>query len=380
VGSPIRLFILAIHLHFIISKDSKLTVVNLMKTAVQNLIFLALAISFASAEVWAAGSVTASPSQSLGFVSSSPIARPAIARKAKPTVTTAGDDLGFAGMLRVGSGPVFTPPPVSQPVVVPPPSLPMPPSRPVSYNPPPTPPPISNFAPPTRAVQLPPERPNDQLEAAFTGSGKCPYPDGRCNKGMHNAGLQAFPKNVAGLEGEGKFHSAAEACYSNQLLETARHIVRNRYGNQSASAGRCAVGVRTSIAAAGIYGGGSQGPGAINYQGGVMKAFGFENFIKEYPTPQSAPPGAVLIFAGPQSDRYLTRGYNDGTGNTLGHITIKGDSKHGDDWYYTDGRTKQPAVGWPKSTTRRRLVGVWLMQKCTSTCSKQLREKCGAFE
>jgi hypothetical protein len=182
-----------------------------------------------------------------------------------------------------------------------------------------------------------------------------------------------------GVGGNGKggtfYHSRKEACYASAILKGAKSNVAGRYGNRSASRGQCALGVRTSLNVAGAWTGGGLG-NAIDYNARErLRQIGFENFIEDYPNPEMAPPGAVLVFAGPKTQEYLKTGYIGPAGSHgtwVGHVTIKGD----DGKYYTDGRTDEPAIGWPKDKNRRKLIGVFLMQDCVS-CTRALRKKCG---
>lgn len=153
-------------------------------------------------------------------------------------------------------------------------------------------------------------------------------------------------------------------CYSNAILKAAKTEVRKRFHNRSHSGGQCAKGVRLSLGLAGVYPGGSLGPSAVYYQyHPVLKNLGFVNMIGQY-NAQNAPPGSVLVFRGPYSEKYRKTGrYGHPAGNWLGHITIKGD----DGRYYTDGRTPEPAIA------HRYLIGVWVMVKCVHCTSKMKR-------
>lgn len=154
------------------------------------------------------------------------------------------------------------------------------------------------------------------------------------------------------------------ACYANVILKAAKKEVRKRFHNRSHSGGQCAKGVRLSLGLAGVYPGGSLGPSAVYYQyHPVLKNLGFVNMIGRY-NAQNAPPGSVLVFRGPYSEKYRKTGrYGHPAGNWLGHITIKGD----DGRYYTDGRTPEPAIA------HRYLIGVWVMVKCVHCTSKMKR-------
>ncbi len=214
---------------------------------------------------------------------------------------------------------------------------------------------------------------------AETEAGTCP--DGKCSGSEHKKPVKVVAVPQPQLVNGGVFHSGLERCLSNAILAGAKYNMNHtgyHHGfdfNHWNSTGKCAMGVRSSLNAAGAFTGGGLG-NAIDFNARERLAqIGFKNFIREYPDPETAPPGAVLVFAGPNTGTYLRTGYEGVSGRKgdwLGHVTIKGD----DGLYYTDGRTEEPAIGWPGNKTRRRLVGVYLMQKCVY-CSNNLRRKCG---
>jgi hypothetical protein len=338
----------------------------------------------------------------LNFKATSPVMRPQTKRMPK-FVSDDPDDEGILATTIVNT--VILPPPVVQP----PPSVTLP--APVFHSPavttPPlvaTPPPPKIAAPPPGVAAPAPASPSTFDQPGLTSQGSNPMsnapvplpksrpaiaepdnqlhagiipgcPDGTCAKGPHRNPATPIPSKVAGLD-DGTYHSAQEKCYSQALVAAAKVNVASRYGNRPKSAGLCALGVRTSINRAGIYGG-SLG-NAVDYQArGKAAAIGFKNYISEYGNDMSRiPAGAILVFAGPQTATYLRTGYEGprgGKGTFLGHVTIKGD----DGRYYTDGRTVNPAIGWPGDKATRRLVGVYLMQQCTASCSSSLRQRCG---
>lgn len=177
--------------------------------------------------------------------------------------------------------------------------------------------------------------------------------------------------------------SEREKCYGKEILAAAKKNVRRRYGNRSYSGGQCAYGVRTSLQKAGLRVGGLGH--AIDYhkqstrRSGTLAPHGFVNEISKYKTADKAPAGAILVFSGPRSDDYLrnpgkyrrggsivNKARGTSAGSYVGHVTVKGD----DGRYYTDGRTKDPAI------SQRYLVGVYVLKNCKS-CSSSLRKKCG---
>lgn len=106
-----------------------------------------------------------------------------------------------------------------------------------------------------------------------------------------------------------------------------------------------------------------------------LRALGWKELTSEVGAdPEKAPPGAVMVFAGPCTDMDAANGKDPGKlqhcsppGANVGHVGIASDefrtggladAKHS--WYgkarwtYTDGRTRHPAV------RNRRLVGVFV--------------------
>lgn len=170
--------------------------------------------------------------------------------------------------------------------------------------------------------------------------------------------------------------SEKEKCYGQVILKAAKKHVETRYANRSYSGGRCAFGVRNSLQKAGVNRVGALGHAIEYYKrstrtSGTLGQLGFVNEISKYKTAAKAPPGSVLVFKGPKTAEYLANpGRHNARGKTtgryVGHVTIKGD----DDYYYTDGRTVNPAVA------ERTLVGIFVMKECKS-CKQDVINKCG---
>lgn len=135
---------------------------------------------------------------------------------------------------------------------------------------------------------------------------------------------------------------ADETCAESLILAAAKNNVAARFHNAPESGGRCAFGVRTSLQLSGV-GGVKDGLGnAVDYLNSLPPHGFVDSGVRD---PNTAPPGSVVVFAGPYSPQYLADGrYGVPAGNWLGHVTIKGD----DGYYYTDGRTVEPALGWEK--------------------------------
>lgn len=182
---------------------------------------------------------------------------------------------------------------------------------------------------------------------------------------------------------ESRTQSEREKCYGEVILKAAKENVRRRYGNRSYSAGICAYGVRTSLQRAGVNRVGALGDALMYYKQssnheGTLAQLGFVNEISKYRTAENAPPGSVLVFGGPYSNRVLRnpgrylrggriiRRHGGSAGDYVGHVTIKGD----DNRYYTDGRTTDPAIA------NRHLVGIFVLKECKS-CTASVKRKCG---
>ncbi len=132
----------------------------------------------------------------------------------------------------------------------------------------------------------------------------------------------------------------APNCAEKIILKAAKESVAEEWNNRSTSGGLCALGVRHSL----------QRSKVGNVTDGLGNAVDYINRLKEHGFVDSglkdikkAPAGAILIFRGPNTDAYFRNGnFGHPPGNWLGHVTIKG----GDGYYYTDARTREPAIGW----------------------------------
>ncbi|NJL26245.1 MAG: hypothetical protein HC902_14565 [Calothrix sp. SM1_5_4] len=222
----------------------------------------------------------------------------------------------------------------------------------------------------TKPVAKPVTETDDSQTEAGISTGRCP-PGVNCR----SPGLSRLPTAPQSSSGG----QSRAACFRREILKAAKVNVRRRFGNRGYSGGICAYGVRTTLNLAGVTGG-SLGD-AIDFhrrpngQAGRLTGLGFRNMISMYPTPQSAPPGAILVFRGPLTDLYLKNGsypsratrrrLGVSAGSYVGHVTVKGD----DGYYYTDGRTRAPA------TAGRTLVGVYVTETCAG-CSERLKRAC----
>lgn len=147
----------------------------------------------------------------------------------------------------------------------------------------------------------------------------------------------------------------APTCASMKILASAKKNVAKRWGNNPTGTGACAQGVRQSLQNSGV-GGISGGIGNAIDMVGPLKARGYVEIGIRDAT--QIPAGAVMIFSGPLTSSYLkNHRMSRPFGNYVGHVTIKGD----DGFYYTDGRTAEPALGWSKDKNvqgRRNLYAV----------------------
>lgn len=191
--------------------------------------------------------------------------------------------------------------------------------------------------------------------------------DGRCAERAGNSARDDAADILAAAQAQasGSTRGGGNACVRNEILKSAKSVVRRTFGNRPASKGKCALGVRLILDHAGVNNGVGLGH-AIDYHAkGVMKRKGFVNKIGQY-NAQNAPPGAILVFKGPNTASYLRNGrMSRPYGNYVGHVTVKGD----DGRYYTDGRTVAPAIA------NRTLVGVYVPEDI-SKMSPAIRRKC----
>jgi hypothetical protein len=163
----------------------------------------------------------------------------------------------------------------------------------------------------------------------------------------------------------------APNCAEKIILKAAKESVASKWGNRSHSHGLCALGVRYSLQHSKIG----------DVQGGLGNAVDYVSNLESHGFVDSglrdidkAPAGAILVFEGANTPSYFRTGhFGRPAGNWLGHVTIKG----GDGFYYTDGRTRDPAIGW--SGTRnvahiRNLMAIMipghgLISENSSSCS-----------
>lgn len=142
------------------------------------------------------------------------------------------------------------------------------------------------------------------------------------------------------------FNPLAPSCALTKVLVSAKKHVASRWWNRSTSGGQCALGVRGSLQSSGV-GGIQEGLGnAIDYINTIKKYGYIDAGTKDI---SKAPAGAVIVFSGPRTAEYFRTGHMSRPyGNYVGHVAIKG----GDGWYYTDGRTREPAIGWSGGVNR----------------------------
>jgi hypothetical protein len=148
-------------------------------------------------------------------------------------------------------------------------------------------------------------------------------------------------------------------CAEKIVLKAAKSVVATKFDNRPMSVGKCAMGVRMSLEKSKVGGITDSLNNAIDFLQN-LKAYGFtDSGLRD---PLKAPPGAIIIFDGPDSKKYLKTGHYSKLrpGDYLGHVTIKGD----DGYYYTDGRTRKPAVGWSTASKNvmhvRNVVGIYV--------------------
>lgn len=145
----------------------------------------------------------------------------------------------------------------------------------------------------------------------------------------------------------------APNCAKAKILVGAKTVVAKTYRNRTRLGGKCALGVRQSLQKSDV--------GDIN--GGIGHAIDLARSLKDHgyvdigsKDPNTAPPGAVIVLSGPKTSRYFRNGkIGRPAGDYVGHVVIKGD----DGWYYTDGRTKEVAIGWSKGRNVSRVRNVY---------------------
>lgn len=150
---------------------------------------------------------------------------------------------------------------------------------------------------------------------------------------------------------------ATSSCALKKIISAAKTDVRIRWGNRPAGRGLCAKGVRLSLQRSEV---GDIKTGLGNAIDFISRLKGFGYIDTGIRNISKAPAGAVLVFDGPLSKQYLRTGVmRKPYGNYVGHVTIKGN----DGFYYTDGKTLDPAIGWSRTRNlakRRNLVGVMI--------------------
>ncbi len=174
-----------------------------------------------------------------------------------------------------------------------------------------------------------------------------------------------------------------DRCFTKHLLKSTKRNVRRNH-NHFGSRGYCGRAVAQSIKRAGIRIQKGNGidyyrPSGSGRPSGYLERAGFTNFyeavankirakgkkVNQRRLIAEAPAGAVLVFKGPDTDRYWRNGrIGEPPGDYVGHVTIKGN----DGLFYTDGKTRRAAI------KNRQLVGIYLMKDC-SHCSKKVKQR-----
>ena len=164
----------------------------------------------------------------------------------------------------------------------------------------------------------------------------------------------------------------SQNCARVKVLESAKKSVARNWGNRPNSGGQCALGVRQSLQLSKV-GGVNQGLGhAADYINSIKKYGYVDTGIRDL---NQAPAGAVIVFSGPRTNEYFrTRRMSRPYGEWVGHVAIKGD----DGFYYTDGRTRDAAIGWRGSKNVgkvRNVIGVFVPGNALIV---EYRGKCGS--
>lgn len=113
------------------------------------------------------------------------------------------------------------------------------------------------------------------------------------------------------------------------------------------AAGKCTAYVREGLQRAGVLPPGRFGVAASSYAQ-VLKGFCFQNRISQYPTPESAPAGAILVYRGID-----LRGDKNAK---YGHI----EAKTSEGGYVSDYYSQTARTGGGASGRNRQLIGVMI--------------------
>lgn len=231
-------------------------------------------------------------------------------------------------------------------------------------------------------VPLPPIKPQIPVVTKEEAKTEAQPPCPTCTSGTPTRTTpdKIDPSKVAGEAPKNAPDSTSD-CMRKVLLEKAKKVAKRIYGNRGYSGGKCGQGVGYMLHQAGLSPDFAIGDAISWHNAGYLKKLGFENIMTPNMTPETAPPGAVLIFRGPKTDmnhyngglppkrpKKLRRGLS--AGNWVGHVTIAGEKpqkKNENKWYYTDGRTEEPAV------RNRTLVAVYIPVTCGANCSGEAR-------
>lgn len=121
---------------------------------------------------------------------------------------------------------------------------------------------------------------------------------------------------------------------------------------------RCGRGVTYILNNAQIWKRKAAGINAAQDMGRAYAASGFKNMIKDYPTPEAAPAGAILVYRGIYAGKMpcTRRPHKGSAGDACGHTEVKG-SDNG--YYFGNGRKEFSRTQYAGSL-RRQLIGVWL--------------------
>lgn len=176
------------------------------------------------------------------------------------------------------------------------------------------------------------------------------YETVKCTHGMTSARgtmstsrkLAQNMRDVANAAGYSQYTSAAGANTTDRMKKAIDYLMRNKYPE---SKGDCALFVRRGLASAGLVP--NLPLGHANAYVGALSKYCFSNAIKQYPTPESAPPGAVLVYKG-----INTRGDKNAR---YGHVEVKTAAGYVSDYYSANPRTGRGSKG-----RNRQLIGVMI--------------------
>ena len=156
-------------------------------------------------------------------------------------------------------------------------------------------------------------------------------------KTLITASLLVFATLQAGAQ---TTETLTSNCALKKIVKAVKKTTAEQFGNHPYSSGRSAFGVRLGLQASRVGSIENSLGNAVDYVA-QLPPRGFVDLKTR--DLNSAPAGSVIVFSGPKTAAYLKTGIMSRPyGGSVGHVTIKGNDR----FYYSDGRTVEPAMGW----------------------------------